>query len=92
MPVYNPISVWERFNIRTFEEHDIVTVKETILVKELFGSQIEIQYGWTGTVVADADTGTPLIEFTQYSKEPILASIPIKNLVENLHGLLQLTL
>jgi hypothetical protein len=55
-------------------------VKETVLIKELFGGPIEINAGWRGTIVADADTPTPLIEFTRYREIPILARLDVSNL------------
>jgi hypothetical protein len=48
--------------------------------EELFGGRIEINQGWRGTIVADADTPTPLIEFTQYREIPILVHLDVGNL------------
>ena len=63
-------------------ELDVVQVKETVITEELFGGRIEINAGWEGTIVADADTPTPLIEFTRYREIPILVHLEAGNLTK----------
>lgn len=42
---------------------------------------IEIKAGWEGTIVAQADTPTPCIEFNeQYRDQPFLVDLDIANL------------
>jgi hypothetical protein len=57
---------------RLLGELDDVRVKETVVTEELFGGRLEINAGWEGTIVADADTSTPIVEFTEHREEPIL--------------------
>jgi hypothetical protein len=52
-------------------ELDVVRLKNTIRTEEMiYGSEVEIKAGWEGTIVADADTSTPMVEFTEYSDRP----------------------
>jgi hypothetical protein len=47
-------------------ELDVVRVKETVMVTPNFENDpIEIKAGWRGTIVAQADTPTPCIEFNE---------------------------
>jgi hypothetical protein len=61
---------------------DIVKVQETVVTEQLFGGRIEIKAGSEGTVVGDADTDTPLVEFVEYSPEPILAHLEVGTLAK----------
>lgn len=64
-----------------FQEHDVVRVKNTVRVEEMFhGDETEIKAGWEGTIVANADTPTPTVEFTCYGAKPFLAFLEVKNL------------
>ena len=69
---------------QVIEEHDVVTVIEIFTKYDLFGSIVTIAGGSQGTVIADADTDEPLIEFAQFGftkyKEPILVNVPKANL------------
>ena len=53
-------------------------VRATVVTEELFGGRIEINAGWRGTIVADSDTPTPLIEFMQYREIPILVDLEVR--------------
>jgi hypothetical protein len=46
----------------------------------IHGAEVDIKAGWEGTIVADADTSTPTVEFTEYSDNPILALLEATNL------------
>ena len=47
-------------------ELDVVRVKETVLVTPWFeDNPIEIKAGWEGTIVTQADTDTPCVEFNE---------------------------
>ena len=63
-------------------EHDVVRVKETVMVTPNFENDpIEIKAGWRGTIVAQADTPTPCIEFNEeYRGEPLLVDLDVSNL------------
>jgi len=62
-------------------ELDQVRIKNTVRVEELIhGSEVEIKAAWEGTIVADADTLMPMVEFTEYSDNPILANLEATNL------------
>ena len=63
-------------------ELDVVQLKGTVVTKELFGGRIEINRDWRGTIVGDADTPTPLIEFTRYREIPILVHLEAGNLTK----------
>ena len=63
-------------------ELDVVRVKETVLAtpwdKE---DPIEIKAGWEGTIVAQADTNTPCVEFDEeYRGENFLVDLDAANL------------
>ena len=61
-------------------EHDVVRVKETVLVTPITDeSQVEIQAGREGVIVECADTHAPMVEFTKYREEPIIAHIESAN-------------
>jgi hypothetical protein len=61
-------------------ELDVVRVKETVIATPWFEDDpIEIQSGWEGTIVTQADTPTPCVEFTQYRKIPILVDLEVEN-------------
>jgi hypothetical protein len=56
-------------------ELDVVRVKNTIRTGDLFhGGEVEIEANWEGTIVADADTSTPMVEFTRYPDRPFLVT------------------
>ena len=62
-------------------ELSVVRVKNTIRVEEMvYGSEVEIEAGWDGSIVSDADTSTPLVEFTEYSNTPFLVILDAANL------------
>jgi hypothetical protein len=62
-------------------ELSVVRVKNTVWVEEMvYGSEVEIEAGWEGTIVADADTLTPMVEFTEYSNTPFLVNLDAANL------------
>jgi hypothetical protein len=62
-------------------ELDQVRVKNTVRVEEMiYGSEVEINAGWEGTIVADADISTPMVKFTEYSDNSILALLEAANL------------
>ena len=59
----------------------VVRVKNTVRVGEMIhGSEVEIEAGWEGTIVADADPSTPMVEFTEYSETPFLVNLDVANL------------
>jgi hypothetical protein len=62
-------------------ELDVVRVKETVMATPWFEDDpIEIQSGWEGTIVTQADTPTPCVEFTRYHEIPILVDLEVGNL------------
>lgn len=63
-------------------ELDVDRVKETVIVTPNFEDDpIEIKAGWRGTIVAQADTPTPCVEFyEQYRCKPFLADLDVANL------------
>jgi hypothetical protein len=62
-------------------EHNVVRVKETVTVTPNFEDDpIEIQSGWLGTIIADADKPTPCIELTNYREIPMLVDLGAENL------------
>jgi hypothetical protein len=62
-------------------EHDLVRVKETVIVIPNFEDEpIEIKAGWRGTIIAHADKPTPCIEFTNYHEIPVLVDLDAANL------------
>lgn len=63
-------------------ELDVVRVKETVMVTPNFeDNPIDIKAGWEGTIVAQADTPTPCIEFNeQYRGAPFLVDLDASNL------------
>jgi hypothetical protein len=66
---------------KSMNELDVVRAKSTIRTEEMFhGGETEIQAGWEGTIVADADTSTPMVEFTEYSDTPFLVNLDATNL------------
>jgi hypothetical protein len=68
--------------LRLLRELDVGQVKETVVTEELFGGSIEINAGCEATIVEDADTPTPLIEFQEYREEPILVRLDLGNLAK----------
>jgi len=45
-------------------ELDQVRVKNTVRVEEMIhGAEVEIKAGWEGTIVAEANTSTPMVEY-----------------------------
>ena len=68
--------------IDPINEHDVVPVKETVMVTPNFEDEpIEIKAGWRGTIVACADTPTPCIEFNEeYRGESFLVDLDVANL------------
>jgi hypothetical protein len=78
------VSIWRantKATRRPMNEFDVVRVKNTIRAEEMiYGSEVEIKAGWEGTIVADADTLMPMVEFTEYSDNPILANLEATNL------------
>jgi hypothetical protein len=66
---------------RGMNELDLVRVKETVMATPWFEDDpIEIQSGWEGTIVTQAHTPTPCVEFTQYHERPILVDLEVENL------------
>jgi hypothetical protein len=62
-------------------ELDQVRLKITVRVEKMIhGVEVEIKAGWEGTIVADADTSTPMLEFTEYSAKPFLVKLDAANL------------
>ena len=63
-------------------EHDVVRVKETVMVTPWFEDDpIEIQAGWEGAIIAQADTDTPCIEFNEkYRGQPFVVDLDAANL------------
>ena len=62
-------------------ELDVVRVKSTVRVEELFHEgEIEIEANWEGTIVADANASTPMVEFTSYRDRPFLVNLDVANL------------
>jgi hypothetical protein len=71
--------VWPMFD--KMNELDVVKVKSAVRVEEMIhGAEVDIKAGLEGTIVADADTLTPMVEFTEYSDNPILALLEATNL------------
>jgi hypothetical protein len=63
------------------DELDHVRVRNAVRVEEMIhGTEVDIKTGWEGTIVADADSSTPMVEFTEYSDNPILALLETTNL------------
>jgi hypothetical protein len=61
--------------------HDIVRVNEPVVVETVCGGFAEIQSGWEGTIVANAETQAPLIEFVEATNSsPMLAHLEASNL------------
>jgi hypothetical protein len=61
--------------------HDVVEVRATVVVTlDLEDAPIEIKAGWRGTIVAQADTPTPGVEYAQYRERPILVDLDATNL------------
>jgi hypothetical protein len=59
-------------------ELDVVRVKNTVRAEEMvYGSDVA---GWEGTIVADADTATPIVEFNDYGPSSILVNLDAANL------------
>jgi hypothetical protein len=62
-------------------ELDVVRVKSTVRVEEMIhGTEVDVKAGWEGTIVADADSSTPMVEFKEYSNSSILALLEAANL------------
>ena len=63
-------------------ELDVVRVKETVLATPWFEDDpIEIKAGWEGTIVTQADTDTPCVEFNEeYRGENFLVDLDAANL------------
>jgi hypothetical protein len=63
-------------------ELDVVRVKETVLVTQWFeDNPIKIKAGWEGTIVTQADTDTPCVEFNEeYRGENFLVDLDVANL------------
>jgi hypothetical protein len=63
-------------------ERDVVRVKETVTATPWFeDAPIEIQPGWCGTIVTQADTDTPWIESNEdYRGKPFLVDLDVANL------------
>jgi hypothetical protein len=63
-------------------ELDVVRVKETVLVTPWDKDDpIEVKAGWEGTIVAQADTDTPCVEFNdEYRGENFLVDLHATNL------------
>jgi hypothetical protein len=59
----------------------VVRVKNSVRVEEIVhGRELEIEAGWEGTIVADADSSAPMVEFTEYSETPFLVNLDAANL------------
>jgi hypothetical protein len=59
----------------------VVRVRKTVTVTPWFeDNPIEIQAGWEGAIIAQADTDTPCIEFTHYRGKPFLVDLDVANL------------
>jgi hypothetical protein len=72
---------WRNDDLMRMNEHDVVRVKETVTLTPWFEDDpIEIQAGWGGTIVTQADAETPCIEFTNYREIPILVDLDAGNL------------
>jgi hypothetical protein len=62
-------------------EHGVVRVRKTVTVTPWFeDNPMEIQAGWEGALIAQADTDTPCIEFTHYRETPIIVDLNVENL------------
>ena len=63
-------------------ELDVVRVKETVLATPWSEDDpIEIKAGWEGTIVTQADTDTPCVEFNEeYRGENFLVDLDAANL------------
>jgi hypothetical protein len=63
-------------------ELDVVRVRQTVLVAPWFEDDpMEIKAGWRGTIVAQADTDTPCVEFNEeYRGENFLVDLDATNL------------
>jgi hypothetical protein len=48
--------------------------------KKLFMAEVGIETGWEGTIVANADSSAPMVEFTEYSETPFLVNLDAANL------------
>jgi hypothetical protein len=71
--------IWEGLQNRRLQDHDVVTLKQTVTLEDLKGKRVEIKAGWKGTIIAHADKPTPFVEFTNYSEEPILVDVEAVN-------------
>ena len=55
--------------------------QETVRVEEIYSGPMEISADWESTIIANADTGRPLIEFyLEGRRSPILVHIEVANL------------
>jgi hypothetical protein len=68
--------------IDAINEHDVVRVKETVVVTPNFEDDpIEIKAGWRGTIIAHADKTMPCVEFAEeYRGKPFLVDLDVANL------------
>jgi hypothetical protein len=73
---------WTNDDLMRMSELDVVRVNEIVTVTPWFeDDSIEIQAGWCGTIVTQADTDTPCIEFNEnYRGKSFLVDLKIENL------------
>jgi hypothetical protein len=79
------VTIWKANtepSARPMNEHDVVRVKETVMVTPNFEDHpIEIKAGWKGTIIAHADKPIPLIEFNEeYRGKSFLVDLDVANL------------
>lgn len=80
MTITKCLSEWRNDN--RMNELDVVRVKETVLVTPWDKDySIEVKAGWEGTIVSQADTDTPCVEFNEeYRGEYFLVDLDAANL------------
>ena len=62
-------------------ELSMVRVKKGTRAKEMVrGEEVEIKTGWEGTIVADADSSAPMVEFNDYGPNSVLVNLGADNL------------